>query len=85
MYWIKFYFLLKVTSDKLKEKFSLKGQITDVQLKYADDGKFRHFGFIGFKTDDEADEALKYFHNTYVGSCKIQVWVWSVSSHLFKM
>merc|ERR1712071_374997 len=43
-----------VTSDKLKEKFSIKGQITDVQLK-------------------DADVALNYFHNTYVGSCKIQV------------
>ena len=65
--------MYQVTSDKLKEKFSIKGQITDVQLKYADDGKFRHFGFIGFKTDEEADVALNYFHNTYVGSCKIQV------------
>merc|ERR1712071_99186 len=62
-----------VTSDKLKEKFGIKGQITDVQLKYADDGKFRHLGFIGFKTAEEADVALNYFHNTYVGSCKIQV------------
>ncbi|XP_046463515.1 probable RNA-binding protein 19 isoform X3 [Daphnia pulex] len=62
-----------VSAQKLKETFSQKGQVTDVQLKYDKDGKFRHFGFVGFKNDDEADSALSYFNNTFVGSCKIQV------------
>lgn len=57
----------------MRETFSQKGQVTDVQLKHDKDGNFRHFGFIGFKTDDEAESALKYFNNTFVGSCKIQV------------
>ena len=62
-----------MTAQKIKETFSQKGQITDVQLKYDDKGNFRHFGYIGFKTDDEAEAALNYFNNTFVGSCKIQV------------
>lgn len=62
-----------VSAQKLKDTFSLKGQVTDVQLKYDKDGNFRHFGFIGFKNDTEADSALTYFNNTFVGSCKIQV------------
>lgn len=62
-----------MTAQKLKETFSLKGQVTDVQLKYDKDGNFRHFGFVGYKNNDEADTALTYFNNTFVGSCKIQV------------
>ncbi|XP_057365562.1 probable RNA-binding protein 19 [Daphnia carinata] len=62
-----------VSAQKLKDTFSQKGQVTDVQLKYDKDGNFRHFGFIGFKNDAEADSALTYFNNTFVGSCKIQV------------
>lgn len=62
-----------MSAQKLKETFSLKGQVTDVQLKYDKEGNFRHFGFVGYKNDDEADSALTYFNNTFVGSCKIQV------------
>ena len=58
---------------KLKELFSSQGIVTDVQLKYTPDGRFRHFGFVGFKTGEEAENARKYFNNTYVGACKIQV------------
>lgn len=62
-----------MSDKKLRETFSQKGQVTDVQLKYDKDGNFRHFGFIGFKTEDEAESAMHYFNNTFVGSCKIQV------------
>lgn len=64
-----------MTEQKLRETFSQKGQVTDIQLKYDKEGKFRHFGFIGFKTDDEAETASNYFNNTFVGSCKIQVFI----------
>jgi multiple RNA-binding domain-containing protein 1 len=35
------------------------------------DGKSRQFAFIGFRTNEEAEEALKYFNNTYIDTCKI--------------
>ena len=37
------------------------------------DGNFRGFAFIGFKTDEEAEAAKKYFQGTYIGAAKIQV------------
>ena len=35
--------------------------------------QFRHFGFVGFKTDDDAKNAQKYFNGTFIGSSKISV------------
>lgn len=62
-----------VTESKLKELFSEKGFVTDVQLKYTKDGTFRHFGFIGFKTEEEALKAKEYFDKTCIDTCRISV------------
>lgn len=62
-----------VTEDKLKEHFSKKGIITDVQLKYTKDGIFRRFCFIGYKTEEEAQNAVDYFNQTYIDTSKISV------------
>lgn len=35
------------------------------------DGKSRQFGFIGFRTEDEAEEAIKYFNRSYLDTCRI--------------
>ncbi|CAI2169145.1 15335_t:CDS:10 [Funneliformis geosporum] len=37
------------------------------------DGKSRYFGFIGYRTEREANEALKYFNNTYIHTSRIVV------------
>ena len=47
--------------------------MTDVQLKYTKDKKFRHFGFVGFKSESAADAARKHFDNTLMGATKISV------------
>ncbi|XP_043513852.1 probable RNA-binding protein 19 [Frieseomelitta varia] len=62
-----------ITDKKLKELFSHKGLITDVQLKYTKDGKFRQFAFIGFKTEEQALAAKEYFDKTYLDTCKISI------------
>ncbi|KAF7990450.1 hypothetical protein HCN44_000255 [Aphidius gifuensis] len=62
-----------VTETKIKELFSQKGVVTDVQLKYTQDGKFRHFGFVGYKTEEEANVALEYFNGSYMNAQKIKV------------
>ncbi|XP_075219928.1 putative RNA-binding protein 19 isoform X2 [Lycorma delicatula] len=62
-----------ITSEKLKDHFSQKGLVTDVQLKYTKDGKFRHFGFVGYQNEDDAKSALEYFNNTFIRSVKIEV------------
>ena len=63
-----------ITEDKFRKTFSSQGgEVTDVQLKYTKEGKFRHFGFVGFKTDEGAEKAKKYFNNTYIGATKVSV------------
>lgn len=39
------------------------------------EGKSRRFGFIGFKSETDAEDAVKYFNDAYMGSSKIQVQV----------
>ena len=62
-----------VTSDKLRTAFASKGEVTDVQLKYTKDKKFRHFGFVGFKSESAAEAARNHFNNTFMGATKISV------------
>ncbi|KAJ2949187.1 hypothetical protein O0L34_g6129 [Tuta absoluta] len=63
----------KVTVDSLKEIFGEKGEVTDVQLKYTKDGKFRNFGFIGYRTEEQAAAAREFFDGTCIRSMKVQV------------
>ena len=58
---------------KLRELFGKQGTITDVQLKYTSDGRFRHFAFIGFSSENEAESARDYFGKTFIGAMKIDV------------
>jgi RNA recognition motif-containing protein len=71
--WTVFNAILQITSEKLHQLFSEKGIVTDVQLKYTKDGKFRHFGFVGFKTEEEAQNSVEYFNNTCVKASRIRV------------
>lgn len=64
---------LKITEEKLRNTFSCKGNVTDLQLKFTKDGKFRGFAFLGFKSEDEAEAARQYFDGTYIGAAKISV------------
>ncbi|KAJ0176548.1 hypothetical protein K1T71_007727 [Dendrolimus kikuchii] len=63
----------KVTLENLKQLFGEKGEVTDVQLKYTKDGKFRNFGFVGYRTEEQACAAKEYFDGTCIRSMKIQV------------
>ena len=38
---------------------------------YLRDGKSRQFAFIGFRTEHEAQEAIQYFHRSYLDTCRI--------------
>uniref|UniRef100_A0ACD5YAX3 Uncharacterized protein n=1 Tax=Avena sativa TaxID=4498 RepID=A0ACD5YAX3_AVESA len=56
---------------RLREVFSRKGEVTDAKVIRTKDGKSRHLAFIGFRTNEEAAEALEYFNNTYIDTSKI--------------
>ncbi|XP_077995356.1 putative RNA-binding protein 19 [Glandiceps talaboti] len=59
--------------ERFQNLFSSQGEVTDVQLKYTNNGVFRQFGFIGYKTQDQAVAALKFYNNSFIDSSKIQV------------
>ncbi|KAK4741438.1 hypothetical protein SAY87_025026 [Trapa incisa] len=60
-----------VAEDRLREVFSQKGEITDAKLMRTKDGKSRQFAFIGFRTEVEAQEAIKHFNMSYLDSFRI--------------
>ncbi|XP_054730684.1 probable RNA-binding protein 19 [Anastrepha obliqua] len=62
-----------IGEEKLRNLFGTKGTITDMQLKYTPDGKFRQFCFIGYRSEEEAQEAIKYFNNTCIQTSRIKV------------
>ncbi|XP_065620829.1 multiple RNA-binding domain-containing protein 1 isoform X2 [Quercus suber] len=60
-----------VAEDRLRELFSQKGEITDAKLMRTKNGKSRQFAFIGFRTEPEAGEAIKYFNKSYIDTFRI--------------
>ena len=62
-----------ITEDEIKKHFSQKGIITDVKIMHKENGQSRNFCFIGFKTENSAKDAVKYFNQTYLKTMKITV------------
>lgn len=63
-----------LNEERLKEHFSTQGGVvTDTKILRRHDGTSRRFGFVGFKREEEAQEALKYFNRTFIDTCKIDV------------
>ncbi|KAK2509982.1 hypothetical protein MC885_004954 [Smutsia gigantea] len=50
--------------ERFRQLFTAFGTLTDCSLKFTKDGKFRKFGFIGFKSEEEAQTALNHFNKT---------------------
>lgn len=42
-----------------------------VGLCFFRDGKSRQFGFVGFRSEKESEEALKFFNNSFMDTCRI--------------
>ncbi|XP_059844270.1 probable RNA-binding protein 19 isoform X1 [Hypanus sabinus] len=59
--------------ERFKSLFGAFGTLTDCILKFTKNGKFRKFGFVGFRTEEEAQAALKHFNKTYIDTSKITV------------
>jgi len=62
-----------ITEEEIKKHFSQKGVITDVKIMHKEDGRSRNFCFIGYKNEQSAKEAIKYFNQTYLKTMKISV------------
>ncbi|KAL5722290.1 hypothetical protein ACHQM5_005828 [Ranunculus cassubicifolius] len=61
----------KATNNRLRDFFSQKGEVTDAKILLTSDGKSRKIAFVGFRTDGEAEAAMKYFNNSYLDTSKI--------------
>ncbi|KAL3616640.1 hypothetical protein CASFOL_039034 [Castilleja foliolosa] len=59
------------TEERLREFFSQKGEVTDAKLMRTKDGKSRQFGFVGFRTEHEAELAMNYFNKSFMDTCRI--------------
>ncbi|KAG1861131.1 hypothetical protein DFJ58DRAFT_777779 [Suillus subalutaceus] len=68
-----------LTPDRLRKHFEQQGApsgtITDVKISLKQDGTSRRFGFVGFKTDQEANAAKDWFDRTFIDSTRINVMV----------
>lgn len=62
-----------ITEDRLKEHFGKKGDITDVKLRKNNKGESRRFAFLGFRNQADAEECVKYFNDSFIDTCRIQV------------
>lgn len=62
-----------IKEERIRSIFAAKGELTDVKLCHTKDGKFRRFGFIGYKTEDQAKDALQHFNSSFIDTSKITV------------
>ncbi|XP_053938393.1 probable RNA-binding protein 19 [Cuculus canorus] len=59
--------------DRFRKLFAAFGPLTDCCLKFTKDGKFRKFGFIGYRSEDEAQKALNHFNRSFIDTSRITV------------
>ncbi|XP_041344722.1 probable RNA-binding protein 19 [Pyrgilauda ruficollis] len=59
--------------ERFRKLFAAFGTLTDCCLKYTKDGKFRKFGFIGYKSEDEAQTALNHFNKSFIDTSRVTV------------
>uniref|UniRef100_A0A8C9C5G6 RNA binding motif protein 19 n=1 Tax=Phocoena sinus TaxID=42100 RepID=A0A8C9C5G6_PHOSS len=58
---------------RFRQLFTAFGTLTDCSLKFTKGGKFRKFGFIGFKSEEEAQTALNHFNKSFIDMSRITV------------
>lgn len=60
--------------ERFQSMFAAFGTVTDCSLKFTKDGKFRKFGFVGFRSDEEANRALKHLNRSFVDTSRVTVY-----------
>ncbi len=71
-----------LTQDRFKAHFAQRGQVTDCKLVTTPDGVFRRFGFIGYKSEAEAEAAVAFFNGSYLDTCRLVVELAQVPQYL---
>ncbi|XP_064024576.1 probable RNA-binding protein 19 isoform X2 [Pogoniulus pusillus] len=65
--------ITQLKEDRFGKLFGAFGTLTDCCLKFTKDGKFRKFGFVGYKSEDEAQRALSHFNKSFIDTSRITV------------
>jgi polyadenylate-binding protein len=59
-----------ITEDGLKDMFSVVGDVSSVAIMMDHEGKSKHFGFVNFKSPDDAKKAVDVMNGSVVGKLK---------------
>lgn len=73
-----------LTDDKLRERFmkrlvqkysstNVGSLITDLKILRDREGHSRRFAFIGYKNEEDAKDAINFFHKTFIDATRIDV------------
>ncbi|KAJ8906035.1 hypothetical protein NDN08_002535 [Rhodosorus marinus] len=62
-----------LTEERLKNHFSSAGEVTDARIRRTKDGRSRQFGFVGFRSSDEAKDAKRMFNNSFLDTNKLNI------------
>ncbi|KAJ2744684.1 Multiple RNA-binding domain-containing protein 1 [Coemansia sp. BCRC 34301] len=62
-----------ITEERFRGHFGGRGEVTDAKLMYTDRGQFRRFGFVGYRSEEEAVAAQQYFDNSFIDTSKVSV------------
>ncbi|KAF6004111.1 RNA binding motif protein 19 [Cyanidiococcus yangmingshanensis] len=62
-----------VNEERLRAHFSKTGEVTDARVCRTLGGQSRQFGFVGFRTAEEAAAAKAFFHLTFLDTRRITV------------
>ena len=63
----------RASEKELREHFAQHGLLTDLRIMRTPDGRSRGFAFVGYRTDDEAADAKKYFHRSFLQTSRLDV------------
>jgi len=59
---------------RLREHFESRGsEVTDVRVMRTKEGKSRLFGFVGFRSPEQAEEARAYFARSFIDTSRLQI------------
>lgn len=61
------------TELRLRDFFAQHGAVTDVKLMKKRNGESRGFAFIGYKSEPDAENAVHYFHRTFLDTLRLDV------------
>ncbi|KAI5966960.1 MRD1 [Candida pseudojiufengensis] len=61
------------TEENLRNHFGKQGEVTDVKLVKQKNGESRRFAFIGYKSNESAEKAVKFFNRSFIDTARIDV------------